>query len=155
MRSMTATPGPDGEEARSYTNYLSGQGQIEDDEEEWEDETDGASSSSSGISDAEEERDLYRDLMVPDDQADGSLQPVLLAHLTSGSSGPLTRMRYNSIFAGQARGVGMMDVINDRRAISGNSGGDSRERNDWDEDRRRCCVVCTVEARDTILWPCR
>ena len=28
-------------------------------------------------------------------------------------------------------------------------------RDEWDDDRRKCCVVCTVEARDTIFWPCR
>lgn len=28
-------------------------------------------------------------------------------------------------------------------------------RDEWDDDRRKCCVVCTVEPRDTILWPCR
>jgi hypothetical protein len=153
LRSVTATPGPDAheDEKSSYARFLSGQGQIEDDEEEWEDETDGGSSSSSAISDAEEERDLYRDLMVPENEPDGSLQPVLLAHLTSGSPGPLTRTRYHAIFSTQNRVGGMMDVISDRRA----SGTGVSQRNDWDEDRRRCCVVCTVEARDTILWPCR
>jgi hypothetical protein len=28
-------------------------------------------------------------------------------------------------------------------------------RDEWDDDRRKCCVVCTVEPRDTIFWPCR
>jgi len=136
-----------------YAQILSGEIEIEDDEEDWQDEADDSSSASSSASDGEEGQALYRDLIAPTEPED-DLQPVLLAHLTSRSSTPLTRRQYATLLVGLSRSLtpqnGLQDVIQDRRVtIQG------KNQDEWDEDRRRCCVVCTIEPRDTILWPCR
>ena len=145
-----STPGP-----VAYAQYLRGEAEIEDDDVDWQDEEDNGSSETSSASDSESEQDLYRDLMAPTEPED--LQPVLLAHLTSRKSTPLTRRRYAAILAGPSRSStpqelqeGLQNVVQDRRlAIQ------AKDRDEWDDDRRRSCVVCTIEPRDTILWPCR
>ncbi len=137
----------------AYAQFLRGE-TVEDDEEDWQDHNDTSSSSSSSSSGGEEELSLYRDLRATTEPAD-DLQPVLLAHLTSQSAGPLTRRRYQAILVSPSRALtpqgtqGVHDVVQDRRVTP------SKERDEWDDDRRRCCVVCTIEPRDTILWPCR
>ncbi|ORY35703.1 hypothetical protein BCR39DRAFT_28811 [Naematelia encephala] len=158
-RQIELTPGP---ETPHWSGYLLGNGDgdvdMEDDGEEWMDEDDdGASSSSSGASDSEEQQqDLYQDLLRPAlDDAEGEidLQPVLLAHMTSSSGTPLTRRRYNAILSTPTRSgtpQGLSEVVADRRLAVVR-----KERDEWDDDRRRMCVVCTIEPRDTILWPCR
>jgi hypothetical protein len=159
FRSASATPGPSSDIRDTYAAFLTGTAEIEGDEEDWEDRTDGESNSESEFTetDDEEERDLYRDLIVKEDEDTDALQPVLLAHITSGTPGPLTRTRYNAILATPTRSVvptaGMMEIVSERREIMGSSV--TGRKDDWDDDRRRCCVVCTVEPRDTILWPCR
>lgn len=132
-----------------YAELLGGPAIAEDDDEEWEDESN--TSSSSSASDEEDEgTGLYRDLLTGDDGE--SMQPVLLAHLTSTGQ-TLTRRRYAAMLESPARpapSARMEDVVAERRMEIVN-----RELDTVDEDRRRSCVVCTVEARDTILWPCR
>ena len=132
-----------------YAQYLRGEVELEDDDEEWVVEDDGSVSSGSQ-SDAEEDQTLYRDLMA--EQSEVDLQPVLLAHLTSSTSSPLTRRRYNALITTSRAPspAALAEVVQDRRlAMAG------KERDDWDDDRRRSCVICTIEPRDTILWPCR
>ena len=135
-----------------YAQFLRGEIEVEDDEEDWQEGTESSSGASSSASDEEEEENLYRDLMAPTEPVE-DLQPVLLAHLTSQTTTPLTRRRYAAILGSSSQDLpsqGLHDVVQDRRvAVQGN------ERDAWDDDRRRSCVVCTIEPRDTILWPCR
>jgi len=147
--SLRHTPGPI---QVQYADFLRGGADIEDDEGEWQEETDDGSESSEGSSEADDESGLYRDLFAPVDEAESGLQPVLLAHLTN-SSIPLTRRRYASMLTSSSSSIapeGLRDIVEDRRASAA-----TRDRDQWDEERRRNCVVCTVEQRDTILWPCR
>lgn len=91
--------------------------------------------------------------------------PVLLAHLTHTFSSPLTRRRYSQL------------VVARRPHSSSQLGDDFGEDNEWeefirerrelklrnhvsgpkDEDEKgaRACVICTVEPREIICWPCR
>lgn len=92
---------------------------------------------------------------------DDSLQPVLLAHITSTSPGPLTRRSYSRLVGGfsdaagsPARGdQGYSSVVLARRDLASSSARPARDEDE--EERKRMCVVCTIEPRDTILWPCR
>jgi len=137
-----------------YTDFLRGEAEIDDDEGEWQNEEDGESSGSDSQGEQELEQDLFRDFITSSNPEGGEdLQPVLLAHLTSNSSMPLTRRRYAAMMStptGVPRAQGIQDVLRERRAEVR-----PRERDAWDDDRRRLCVVCTIEPRDTILWPCR
>ncbi|GAA5989048.1 hypothetical protein JCM10908_006284 [Rhodotorula pacifica] len=113
------------------------------------------------------------------------LAPYLLAHHLSSSSqsGPLTRRRYRALLPGgvgvqQRNGddhnddggiAALSSAIEHRRAevvrtarARTAGGGDSdvarwmeEEREKWREGKSRFCVVCTVEERTVVLWPCR
>ena len=151
-------------EEDAYARFLRG-----DDLSEGEDEVDFEPGGSppgtpSATSDDEDEPDadgertsdalvLYADLA---DAAGGSTAvPLLLAHMTDAAASPLTRRRYSRIAA--LGGSGGQPQIGDWGAFV-------RERRDAkrgvveDEVRaesRRVCVVCTVEPREIICWPCR
>lgn len=140
-----------------YRRFLAGEVADDEDDEAVEWQRDDSDTDADGLTDDEWNReetpvpsgqlDLYADLV-----AEVRPQPeVLLAHLTSTSSSPLTRRRYAALMAPQSRG-GLSDAIIARRETALASG---YNRDEWDDDRRRCCVVCTIEPRDTILWPCR
>lgn len=166
-----------------YDSYLRGEVEMEDDDEEWEDEIDlteeqedGYASSDSGSGESEsggDEGPSLRDFLPTGTEDTADLQPVLLAHLTSSSASPLTRRRYNALMlapssptaspsrpsrhAGSSSlaPLGAMDqVVQDRRLQAASSRAQPTG-DDWDEERRKACVICTVDPRDTILWPCR
>lgn len=163
--SMSPTPTP---ATSVYEDFLRGEvmSDDEDAEEEWDDGVSDSDETMTVMADDEEvpenEPELYRDLMMHHTEPSTStststeLQPVLLAHLTSSSASPLTRRQYASIIstASSSRSLTpsrMEEVIQDRRNVMA-----SRERmDDWDEERRKACIVCMTEPRDTILWPCR
>jgi hypothetical protein len=86
--------------------------------------------------------------------------------MTSSSPGPLTRRSYSRLLA-QASSPSppsqeplltndaverYIDVLQRRRVEASTR---KAERDEDEEERKRMCVVCTVEPRDTILWPCR
>jgi hypothetical protein len=157
--SMSPTPTP---ATTIYDDFLRGEvmSDDEDAEEEWEDGVSDSDGTMTVMADDEEvpehEPELYRDLMTYNSEPSTELQPVLLAHLTSSSSSPLTRRQYASIIstASSSRSLTpnrMEEVIQDRRNVIA-----AREQSDdWDEERRKACIVCMTEPRDTILWPCR
>ena len=145
VRLREQTPAPE-----QWREILRGDVDVEDDEGEWEDDASSISSGSSDGSQDDDNQDLYRDLVA--DQTEDDLQPVLLAHLTNPST-PLTRRRYAAILSTPVRSTNppaLMDVVAERRLQTMNNTHD-----EWDDDRRQSCVVCQVEPRDTILWPCR
>lgn len=159
LYSMSPTPTP---ATSAYDDFLRGE-VLSDDEDagmEWEDGVSDSDGTITVMADDEEvpehEPELYRDLMQQDTEPSMDLQPVLLAHLTSSSGSPLTRRRYASLLssANTSRALTptrMEEVIQDRRVAAA-----AREAKDeWDDDRRKSCIVCMTEIRDTILWPCR
>ncbi|WRT68467.1 uncharacterized protein IL334_005443 [Kwoniella shivajii] len=150
--SSTVEIQPNAGELVMYNRFLLGQADIEDDEEDWEDDASSTSSNQSGDSEVEEQA-LYQDLMNYQDEEEDDIQPVLLAHLTSRTSTPLTRRRYAALLANRSstpQSEGLQDLVQERRiSLAG------QNRDEDDEERRRTCVVCMTQMRDTILWPCR
>jgi hypothetical protein len=156
----------------SYDQVLRGEVELPDDEDEWESHASGSSAGSVSGDEEDETPILYRDLMVREDSAEPedpatALQPILFAHMTSTGT-PMTRRRYNALLGGR-NGTPtpppppvdpFAQVVLSRRAQGGvsdidvapNTGG---ERDEWDEERRRSCVVCMSQPRDVIVWPCR
>ncbi|KAF8559853.1 hypothetical protein OG21DRAFT_1503072 [Imleria badia] len=81
----------------------------------------------------------------------------LLAHLADHSSSPLTRRRFSQLVSGSTTGTlhqdtkdGWADVMDARRP-----GAVVSRTQDTLDDARRNCVICTVEPRQIICWPCR
>ncbi|BGP27005.1 clathrin-coated vesicle protein [Rhodotorula toruloides] len=98
------------------------------------------------------------------------LAPYLLAHHLSGSSTPLTRRRYRALLDSSASPspgpsnslAALSSAISQRRndIVESAPHGDverwmEEKREEWRESRSRFCVVCTVEERTIVLWPCR
>lgn len=97
------------------------------------------------------------------------LAPYLLAHHLSGSSTPLTRRRYRALLPSSTASPGpsnsltaLSTAISQRRneIVESAPHGDverwmEEKREEWRESRSRFCVVCTVEERTIVLWPCR
>lgn len=87
-----------------------------------------------------------------------ALTPMLIAHLTSPArSAPLTRHRYTQLsrpnhspFPDPAS-AWLQAQTTSRTRNPSHSGAIGSS----DDDPRRNCVVCTVEARSVICWPCR
>jgi len=76
--------------------------------------------------------------------------PVLLAHMTDTSSSPLTRRRYRNLVSGQQdpEQRAWTAFVNDKRERA-------NSRDPPTNELRRSCVICTVEERQIICWPCR
>lgn len=144
-----------------------------------------ADSSESEEEEAESEDDfdpasLYRDLAFPSKSsrstraspsnalvhlpADETLpEPsILLAHHLATSASPLTRGRYSTL-SSQPPTQAFSSAVEDRRMEVRRAaedrgltaGWEKRRREELDEARQRFCVVCTVEERTIICWPCR
>ncbi|KAL1413561.1 hypothetical protein Q8F55_001335 [Vanrija albida] len=178
--SRRPTPVPD---QYTFDQVLRGEVVIEDDEDEWaaqtvvdefdddwESDAGGVSAPASDDEDDDQAGSLYRDLVVRDSTPDpdqSSLQPILLAHLTSTGS-PLTRRRYAAILgsggaSGSASGPStptrpgagsLHDVVLTRRTQA-SALATPQQQDEWADERRHTCVVCMVQPRDVILWPCR
>ncbi|TXT15745.1 hypothetical protein VHUM_00248 [Vanrija humicola] len=160
------TPIPD---EYTFDQVLRGEVVIEDDEDEWAAQT-VVDASASDDEDDDHTGSLFRDLVVRDSTPDpdqASLQPILLAHLTSTGS-PLTRRRYAAILgsggaSGSASGPStptrpgagsLHDVVLSRRTQASELA-TPQQTDEWADERRHTCVVCMVQPRDVILWPCR
>lgn len=143
---------------RDYWNGL-GQGsrlqdndlgaESEDEEDEWEDDDD-ASKETERVDGAE----LLS--LAQTDIADEDFSNVLMAHLSrNAQQGALTRRGYHQLISGQTRAEEeasrLIDIIRERRAVpSAHSSG-----NDSERERMRLCVICYIEDRTIICWPCR
>ncbi|KAH7929644.1 hypothetical protein BV22DRAFT_1002256 [Leucogyrophana mollusca] len=82
---------------------------------------------------------------------------LLLAHMADSSSSPLTRRRFQRLVSDTAAqsldNEDWTDIMTNRRPpppLSERSGLD-----DGVGEARRNCVICTVEPRQIICWPCR
>ncbi|BGP42772.1 hypothetical protein JCM10449v2_006784 [Rhodotorula kratochvilovae] len=104
------------------------------------------------------------------DDAEGeALAPYLVAHqLARASNGPLTRRRYRALLPSSSGGspapaAALSSAIAARRSevLASLPGAHpaaeelEERRAQWREERARFCVVCTVEERCIVLWPCR
>jgi hypothetical protein len=145
----------------AYDDFLRGEigSDDEDDQADWEDGASDSDGTVTVMADDEEvpehEPELYRDLMQDQAESSNALQPVLLAHLTSSSSSPLTRRQYASILSSASSSRSLTpsrleEIVHDRRMAMAD-----RRTDEWDDERRKSCIVCMTEPRDTILWPCR
>ena len=143
-----------------YQRFLRGEAVSDDDEEfiddDSEDRHDRSRSHSSSPSDTDTDSDwegreavgLYADISSPTRRAQSPpLAPVLLAHVANVGSSPLTRRQYSRLLAHPEDD--WIHFIDERRnAKLGPALSET-------EATRRNCVVCTVEAREVICWPCR
>lgn len=150
-----------------YERFLRGDDLSEDeDEDDFEPETTPPgtpSATSDDEGEAEENEDstsdalvLYADLSDSTGSSSTSV-PLLLAHMTNPSTSPLTRRRY-SRFVSLGQPSSSQSHIGDWNAFVQ----DRREakrgavpQEDHLLESRRSCVICTVEPRDIICWPCR
>ncbi|KAI9466093.1 hypothetical protein BJY52DRAFT_1366334 [Lactarius psammicola] len=94
---------------------------------------------------------LYNDLSAT--TSSSATASLLLAHMTNTSPSPLTRRRYRNLVSGQP------DVAGHEKSaweafVDGKRGKASRKDPSNNESRRNC-VICTVEERQIICWPCR
>lgn len=159
-RSTSANDEPD--ELDVYDRFLRGE-IVTDDDEDFEptrqSQTASLSDTPSTMSDDDNENEtiaLYADLSSA--ASPSTSAPVLLAHMTDTAASPLTRRRYSRLVSGgdtasPERETVFDDwskIIDDRRAMFG-----SADDNDGLADSRRNCVICTVEPRQIICWPCR
>ncbi|KAG0701752.1 hypothetical protein DFH29DRAFT_982593 [Suillus ampliporus] len=81
---------------------------------------------------------------------------VLLAHMTDNSSSPMTRQRFQHLMSAPSQRSNSLlsdwtDVAATRRSSSSGTG----MHDDSQNEARRNCVICTVEPRQIICWPCR
>ncbi|ORY77657.1 hypothetical protein BCR35DRAFT_305441 [Leucosporidium creatinivorum] len=170
----TSVPGldvedPEDEDWEPSDGESDGESSDSDEEAESEDDFDPAS--------------LYRDLASPSKRqpshsphaspsnalvslpADDTSLPdptLLLAHHLTTSASPLTRRRYSAL-ASQPPTQAFSSAVEDRRlevrraaeSRGLSDGWEERRREELDEARQRFCVVCTVEERTIICWPCR
>jgi hypothetical protein len=115
---------------------------------------------------ANETAALYADLSSA--ASTSASAPLLLAHMTDASSTPLTRRRYRHLVDGASdpsesvewAPVGAQPVVGMLPAmlacaISIEDLSFPRTDDDMAAESRRNCVICTVEARQVICWPCR
>ncbi|KAF8844547.1 hypothetical protein BDN67DRAFT_962924 [Paxillus ammoniavirescens] len=99
---------------------------------------------------------LYADLSATSVSASASL---LLAHMIDNSSSPLTRRRFNRLVPGPPSNPpddsrdDWAEVIRARRIPA--SAAISTPTEDQCDETRRNCVICIVEPRQIICWPCR
>lgn len=137
---------PDG----SSPDTPSATSESEDEDEEHELDADAEEDGDDGASDA---LVLYADLSAT--ASSSSTAPLFLAHMTNPTGSPLTRQRYSRFMAG-ALGVPSSQIddwgafVLERREAKRGLVQDANS-----QESRRHCVICTVEPRDIICWPCR
>ncbi|KAF9561137.1 hypothetical protein CPC08DRAFT_689286 [Agrocybe pediades] len=169
-------------EREMYERFLRGE-EISDDEDEEQEEDEEEDEDEESPSDEDEETEqeedreaeavgLFRDLLRNNPQspnfhsaeASGSSYSsgeMVLAHLAHNgfapgvSSSPLTRRRWNAMFNNNNNGYGYEQDAYRGSPVPG-------RRTIYDEDSSQeqrgvsaSCVICTVDARDIICWPCR
>ncbi|KAI9446566.1 hypothetical protein H4582DRAFT_1803674 [Lactarius indigo] len=137
-----------------YERFLSGEALSDDDEE--------FSPSSNLVPQHDDDNDsdtpdeevdtlaLYNDLSAT--TSSSATASHLLAHMTNPEPSPLTRRRYRNLVSGQS------DVADHEQSAWEAFVDDKRgkvSRQYPANESRRNCVICTVEERQIICWPCR
>jgi len=165
-----------------YAQFLAGNAELSDDEDDEfrdddeeslessgeEDEQQLSSLSTSEDGEADDTPGLYADLTTSNTDVEpftnnsslvNGFTSVLLAHLSSSSTSPITRRRFGQL--GRRREsspapVGDSAWLNFVRERRGDTAGGSKPKGSvWEDESRRNCVVCTCEPRSVICWPCR
>lgn len=148
-----------------YDRFIRGEQLSDDEYDEYEPTSRSRSDSLESISSISDDTEnnpqveavgLYADLSAAVATATSTSASHLLAHLADHSSSPLTRRRFSQLVPGssdpprQDTKDQWTEVIHARRpdAVV------SRPEDALDEARRNC-VICTVEPRQIICWPCR
>lgn len=150
-----------------YDRFIRGEQLSDDEYDEYEPTSRSRSSSVESVSSISDHAEnsmydnqaeavgLYADLSSV--AATSTTASHLLAHLTNHSPSPLTRRRFGQLMTGSSSSPlgrdikdGWTDVMHARRPTAAVS----RTENTID-DARRNCVICTVESRQIICWPCR
>lgn len=81
---------------------------------------------------------------------------VLVAHMTHDSSLPMTRQRFQHLMSAPShRSDSLLSDWSDVAAIRRSSSSGTGTHGDPNDEARRNCVICTVEPRQIICWPCR
>ena len=157
-----------------YARFVSGEDVSDDDHDEFapgENSSPSCSRSSSvaGDSAGEEDEsqqetvDLYADLSAAMSASMSS--SLLLAHMVDNSTWPLTRRRFNDMLSSRtvttsssqgSSDNGWTEVVRARRPLTtSSSDSTAAESLDSGAEPRHNCVICTVEPRQIICWPCR
>jgi len=161
-------------EEELYERFIRGEAMHDDDEDDEEFEycrskveRGGSNSPTSSSSDDEEEyeaEDLQQDANetvslfsdLSSSPAGMTSASVLLAHMTDNSSSPMTRRRFQHLVSVPSQSNDSLlndwtDVAANRRSLSSGSG----MHEDSIDEARTNCVICTVDPRQIICWPCR
>lgn len=153
---------PEGHHEQSSGDSPYGSLHSSDVEDELEAETE-----DSDVANGKETANLYSDLLHSSNAPTAPPGPLLMAHMTSSSTSPLTRRRYNQLVAEPHRHAApssagetkdeWLAFLLDRRmnAPSNVSSSGPADTTAETSDGRRCCVICTTEPREIICWPCR
>ncbi|KAI0273512.1 hypothetical protein BC834DRAFT_854155 [Gloeopeniophorella convolvens] len=141
-----------------YDRFLAGEALSDDDEDDFALPSSPAPDSSdddameSDVSGEEVDTvALYSDLSVT--ASSSATAPLLLAHMTDTSSLPLTRRRYGSLVSGQQDSTNQEQSTWDAFVTSKRNKATPQDL--LSNESRRNCVICTVEERQIICWPCR
>ncbi|ESK96491.1 hypothetical protein Moror_6999 [Moniliophthora roreri MCA 2997] len=144
---------------QDYSRFLRGEHVTDDegDDDEWVNESDidsaeGEAEEEDGTDETDDEGrasetvGLYYDLGMRG-STPGATSSAMLAHMAYSGSSPLTRRRYGALLGGTTLQSDIRSPSPARRpAPSVLAAG---------EESRRNCVICTVEPRQIICWPCR
>ncbi|KAI0636382.1 hypothetical protein C8Q77DRAFT_1051344 [Trametes polyzona] len=158
-----------------YERFLRGEPVSDDDEDDFQpdderrersvtpatpstlsEDEDGGDATEQEEDDTSEQARLFADLSTSASQAASA--PLLLAHMTDTSPSPLTRRGYRRLVSGGRRPDGEEldewdEFLLERRRVK-RSAAEARGDDPFAEQTRNC-VICTVEPRDIICWPCR
>lgn len=149
----------DAEDMDAYRRFLRGES-VSDDEDEFVPASDELQPTNDAVvedsdelaADNDETAELFADLSHGAATSTGAA-PVLLAHMASTATSPLTRRGYQSLALERSSDDGSIEDWDEftraRREAK------VPEQPAEDDDSRRNCVICTVEPRDIICWPCR
>ena len=163
QRGTTPQQRPEARQPDLYHKFLAGETITEEDSEfEPDDDDDDGSVDSDGSSDSHStrspspEREYGEEsggLFVEHSQrASTPIAPVLLAHLTTSSSSPLTRRRYNSLLNkdDQTDSNSSLRTVSRTEYSHSWSGGQPNL-----DENHKLCVICMTNDRAIICWPCR
>ncbi|GAB1520057.1 hypothetical protein RhiTH_003130 [Rhizoctonia solani] len=140
-----------GAEAEDSESDLDGLSEDEEEEQEEREEQEEGEEEEEDVSAPTLYADLARRSLPPQSRSRESspsvpaLTPMLIAHLTSPSKTPLTRNKYTALSYPPTTLI----------APSSRESQSQMQAQRDSEDPRATCVVCTVEPRSVICWPCR
>ncbi|KAI0005919.1 hypothetical protein BJV74DRAFT_875033 [Russula compacta] len=141
-----------------YERFLSGDMVSDDEDDDFvppsgsvsrHDDDEGNDDSSDAPDDEIDTLALFSDLSAV--TTSSATTPVLLAHMTDTSSSPLTRRRYRSLLVSSQRDPEQRTW----ETFVNNERGSANRRDPPTNESRGNCVICTVEVREIICWPCR